>query len=88
MYSAPVSPDLAPPLMHLMEKSYFDDDSDDESKLAALATRLNIRSTSSNSSGPCKKKENLLRSQKSRMNLMSAVKFMFGTKEMPGVGVV
>ena len=76
MRSAPVSPKLTPPLMELMEKSCFDDDSDDgsddEGRLAALATRLHIRNTSANSSAPCGKKEKQIRSQKSRRNLKIA----------------
>jgi hypothetical protein len=75
--------------MDLMEKSYFDDDSDDEeSRVVALATRLHIRSSSANSPAPCGKKEKTLRSQKSRKNLKSAgdaFKDMFGKKKTAGV---
>jgi len=84
MRSSPVSPDFEP-LMNLMEKSYFDDDSDDEeSKLITLATRLHIRSSSANSPPPSNR-EKALRSQKSRRNLKSAgdafFKGMFGLKK-------
>lgn len=90
MRSAPASPDL----MDLMEKSCFEEDSDDddEGTLAALAsevaTRLHIRSASSNSPGPGGNKEKKLRSQKSRRNLASAgekVKGMLGMKKSLGV---
>ena len=76
MRSAPASPRAAPPLMDLMEKSCFEDDSDDdcddEGRLAALATRLRMRSASAKSSAPCDKKEKSLRGQKSRRNLKIA----------------
>ena len=89
MRSAPVSPDFAPPLMNFMaEQSYFEEDSDNEGTLAAWATRLHIRSMSSDSPGLSGKKEKHLRSQKSRRNLKSAgekVKGIFGMKKSPGL---
>jgi hypothetical protein len=87
MRSAPATPDFLG-LMENHEKSYFDEDSDDEeSTLSALAngvkTRLHIRSASSNSS---RGKEKTLKSPKSMRNLKLAgekVKGMLGMKKSP-----
>jgi hypothetical protein len=85
MRSASVSHQFTPPLMDLMEKSYFDDDSDDdESKIALLATRLHIKRTNSNSPSPCGNKEKQLRSQKSWRNVRGAgdaLRGMFGIRK-------
>lgn len=87
MRSVPLSPDIAPQLIELMEHSYFDDSDNKESKLAALVTRLHIKSASSNSPHPCGKKEKSLRSQTSRKNLKSAgdaFKGMLGMRKSSG----
>ena len=74
MRSVPASPNFTPPVLKdLMEKSYFEDDSDGEdSKLSRLATKLHIRGASSNSPSPCGTKDRTLRNQKSRRSLKSA----------------
>ena len=54
MRSPPLSPQLAPPLMELMQKSVFDDDDDEDdedeekSGIGAFVSKLHSRKASSN----------------------------------------